>query len=186
MCRFCKCFGRDFNDGERKCKRTTRNKHWNGVFRSDNIRGHMVKQHPIKFAEYTALTKKLGTTSANLREFFKQVTVDAFLGKRSTIIGSKCVFTVNKAIVKVIVQEFMLTTVYGKDDNDNDGKGTLTGDQGMNIFLPQYVVADDGTKVVSCYFVTIHNRLQYNYIVALISSGYLFPQILRVVQENRD
>ena len=114
------------------------------------------------------------------------MTVDAFFGKRSTIIGSKCVFTVNKAIVKVIIQEFMLTTLCGKDDNDNDGKGTLTGDQGMNIFLPQYVVADDGTKVVSCYFVTIHNRLQYDYIVALLSAGLLFRQISRVVQENRD
>ena len=69
-------------------------------------------------------------------------------------------FTVNKAIVKVIVQEFMLTTVYGEDDNYDDGKGPIPGDRGMNMFVPQYVVADDGTKVVSCYFVTIHNRLQ--------------------------
>ena len=60
VCRFCKFFGRDVNDGERKRKCTTRSKHWNGVFCSDNIRGHMVEQHPIKFAEYTALMKQSG------------------------------------------------------------------------------------------------------------------------------
>ena len=86
----------------------------------------------------------------------------------------------------MIVQKFMLTTVYGKDDNDNDGKETLTGDQGMNMFVPQYVVANNGAKVVSCYFVMIHNPLQNDYIVALLSAGLLFCQISRVVQENRD
>ena len=75
--------------------------------------------------------------------------VDAFFEKRSTIIGVKRVFAVDKAIVKVIVQEFMLTTLCGEDDNDNDGKGALTGDHGMNMFLPQYVIANDGAKVVS-------------------------------------
>ena len=56
----------------------------------------------------------------------------------------------------------------------------------MNMFVPQYMVADDGAKVVSCYLVTIHDPLQYDYILAILSAGLLFCQILRVVQENRD
>ena len=56
----------------------------------------------------------------------------------------------------------------------------------MNMFVPQYMVADDGAKVVSCYFVMIHNPLHYDCIVALLSAGLLFRQISRVVQENRD
>ena len=129
---------------------------------------------------------RLGTTSTNLHEFFEHATVDAFFKKRSTIIDSKLVFTVDKAIVKVTVKEFMLPAARGDDDDDDDGEVPIPGDCGMNMFVTQYVVADDGTKVVYCYLVTIHNPLQYNYIVALLSDGLSFRQISRVVQENRD
>ena len=78
----------------------------------------MAKQHPIKYAEYTALTKQSGTTSDNLREFFEQAMVDAFFKKRSTIISGKIVFTVDKAIVEVIVQEFIFPVA--RDDEDDD------------------------------------------------------------------
>ena len=80
----------------------------------------MVEQHPIKFAEYTELTKHLGTTSANLRKFFEQATVDAFFEKRSMIVCVKGVFAVNKSIVEVIVQEFVFPAARGDDDDDND------------------------------------------------------------------
>ena len=148
VCRFCECFGRDGNDGEQKRKHMTRIKHWNDVLCSNNIRSHMVKQHPIKFAEYTALTKQSGTTSANLRKFFEQATVDAFFEKRSTIIGDKLVFVVNKATVEVIVQKFMLPAACGDENNDDDSEGSIPGDRGMNMFVPQYVVAENGVKVV--------------------------------------
>ena len=186
VCRFCECFVQNVNNGERKRKCTTRIKHWNGVFCSENIHGHMVEQNPIKFAEYTALTKQSGTTSANLHKFFEQAKVNVFFKKRYTIIGGKRVFTVNKAIVEVIVQEFMLPAARGDDDDDDDGKGPIPGDRDMNMFVPQYVVADDGAKVMSCYLVTIANPLHYDYIVALLSAGLSFFQISRMVQENRD
>ena len=76
----------------------------------------------------------------------------------------------------------MLPAARGDDDNEGDGKGHISGDRGMDMFVPQYVVADDGAKVVSCYFVTIHNPLQNDYIVALLSAGLLFRHIFRVVQ----
>ena len=146
----------------------------------------MVEQHPINFAEYTAFTKQWVTMSANHCEFFDQATVDAFFEERSTIMGGKLVFTVDKAIVEVIIQEFMLPAARGDDDNEGDGKGHISGDRGMDMLVPQYVVADDGAKVVSCYLVTINNPLQYNYSVALLSSGLSFLQILRVFQDNCD
>ena len=108
------------------------------------------------------MTKQSGTTSANLHEFFKQARVDDFFKKRSTIIGGKRVFTFDKSIVEMIVQEFMLPAARGNDDDDDDGEGPITGDRGMNMFVPQYVVDADGTKVVSCYFVKINNPLQYD------------------------
>ena len=132
------------------------------------------------------MKKQSGTTWANLREFFEQAMVDAFFEKRSTIIGGKHVFTVNKAIVEMIVQYFILPAARGDNDDDNNGKGPISGDCGMNMFVPQYVVSDDGAKVVPCYLVTIHNPLQYDYTMALLSSGLLFRQISLVVQENHD
>lgn len=56
----------------------------------------------------------------------------------------------------------------------------------MNVLVPQYVVADDGIKVASCYNVTIQNPMQFYYILSLLSSGLSFRQISSVVQENRD
>ena len=146
----------------------------------------MVEQHPIKFADYTDLTKQSGTTLSNLRKFFEQATVDAFFEKRSTIIGGKRIFTFNKAIVEVIVQAFMLPAAHGDDADDDDGKGPIPVDSGTSMFVPQYVIAGDGAKVLSCYLVMINNLLQYDYIGALLSAGLSFCQISRVVQENRD
>ena len=80
----------------------------------------------------------------------------------------------------------MLPTARGDDDNNDDGKGLIPGNIGMNIFVAQYVVANNGAKFVSCYLVTIHNPLQYDYIVALLSAGLSFRQISRVVQDNHN
>ena len=95
VCRFCECWCHRDKDGEavngarRKCRRTTKNNHCNFRFRSDNICGHMTKQHPINFVEYAASKSKSGIKSVNLRGFFEQSAVDAFFEKRSTIIGIK-------------------------------------------------------------------------------------------------
>ena len=110
----------------------------------------MVEQHPIKFAEYTALTKQSGTTSANLHKFFEQAKVNVFFKKRYTIIGGKRVFTVNNVIVEVIVQEFMLSAARVDNDDNNDGKRPIPGYRGMDMFVPQYVVAENRAKVMSC------------------------------------
>ena len=73
----------------------------------------------------------------------------------------------------------MLPAARGGYDNDNDGEGSIPGDHGMNMFVPQYVVADDGAKVLLGYFVTIHNPLQYDYMIALLSAGPSFLSDLK-------
>lgn len=69
------------------------------------------------------------------------------------ILGRKRVFTISKAIVKVIVQYLMFPAAYG--DYDDDGEGPPSGDRCMNVLFPQYIVANDGAKVVPFYIVTI-------------------------------
>jgi hypothetical protein len=61
VCRFCECWGRGKTDstivgdeegGRKKRKLTTNYKHFNRIFRSDNMQLHLREQHPIKFKEH--------------------------------------------------------------------------------------------------------------------------------------
>ena len=57
VCRFCKFWGQEGADKEldtsgRKREKNINNQHWKQIFRADNIRGHVMKQHSQKFAEY--------------------------------------------------------------------------------------------------------------------------------------
>lgn len=184
--RFCECWGREVADDEvadgRKQKRTTNNKHLKDVFHSDNIRKHMQEQQPKKFEEYEALRKLASSTPEVLKGFFEQSPIDAFFEKRSTVVGRKSIFTIDKSIVDVIILELLMPAA----PRDDDGGKELRGDRGMDVSEPQYVIEDDGSKVVSCYNVTIVNPLQFDYVVSLLAAGLLFRQISRVILENHD
>ena len=71
-------------------------------------------------------------------------------------------------------------------DDDKDGKGPPFGNAGVNMFVMQYMVINCGAKVVPCYIVTIHNPLQFNYIVSLLISGLTFRHIIGLVQRNHN
>lgn len=58
-----------------------------------------------ELAAYTALTKQPDMAWAKLRAFFEQTTVNAVFEKRSTVVGRKRVFTIDKAIVEVIMND---------------------------------------------------------------------------------
>jgi len=112
VCRFCECWGRENTEDEvadgRKRKRTTNNKHWKDTFRSDNIRKHMNEQHPKKFKDYQELRKQASSTPEILKRFFEQTTVEAYFEKRTTVVGRKRIFTIDKSIVEVIIAGLLL------------------------------------------------------------------------------
>ena len=204
VCRFCECWGReesctnlpvagDDEGGLKKRKLTTNYKHFNGVFRSDNIRLHLKEQHPAKFKEYNLLrSSSSGTTEEIMTAFFAQPTIDAFFEKRSTIVGRRRIVTIDKNIVEVIVAELLLGgTEESAEGEDNEQEQDVAerlkaGDRGMQVFSPHLVTADDGSEIVSCYTVVIANVLQFDYVVALLGAGMSFRMISRVVKENRD
>jgi hypothetical protein len=70
-CRFCERWGRDADEDQlqdgRKRKRTTKTKHWTNVFRSDNVRKHMVEQHSKRWKEYQALRNNRDSTEEDKR-----------------------------------------------------------------------------------------------------------------------
>jgi hypothetical protein len=198
VCRFCECWGREFTDSvgdedgsTRRRKVTTNYKHWTRSFRSDNIRIHLKDQHPIKFKEYKLLRSSPTCSTEELTAFFAQPTLDDFYEKRSTIVGRKRIVTIDKSIVDVIVSELLLGRIENEDEAEDQQQGTNNGglkpgDRGMQVFVPQHVMLDDGSQDVSCYTVEILNVLQFDYVVSLLGAGLSFRQIARVIQENRD
>lgn len=57
--------------------------------------------------------------NVKLREFFEQTTVNAFFRKRATLVRRKRVFTIDKAIVGVIMREFMIPNSNARGDDDS-------------------------------------------------------------------
>ena len=56
LCLFCRSFGREDEDVERKRKRTTNLKYFSYPWRADNFSSHLKLQHPVKWNEYTSLS----------------------------------------------------------------------------------------------------------------------------------
>ena len=159
----------------------------------------MTRQHSQKFAEYKKARKTMDKLPEAFKRFIKESTVNAFFEKRSTIVGKKRIFTIDKNIVKFIVKEILmpLQTVETTGDENGEGdcpcNGVTPGDRGMRVFQPIYMnneensdSDDDASKVVSCYQITLSNILQFNYTVSLLAAGMSFHQILQVVLENCD
>lgn len=75
------------------------------------------------------------------------------------IFWKKRIFTVAKKSVEIIVAE-LLAPYIREESNKEDN--IWVGDRSITIFEPQYHVAEDGSKVMSCYNVTITNSPQFD------------------------
>lgn len=81
----------------------------------------------------------------------------------------------------------MLPAALENDGNDNnDSEGLPPGDRGINIYVPQYSMTDDGSKIFSCFTVTTQHPAQFNYVVSELSVDLSFRKISKVCQESRD
>lgn len=108
-----------------------------------------------------------------MKRSFEPSTVDAFVEKRGTGVGTMRVFTIGKNIVEVIVSELLMLQLEaeedkGDDEPDAEAIGTADvlprGDRDMDIFEPQYETDEDGSKTVSCYKVTENDPLHFHYV----------------------
>jgi hypothetical protein len=183
-CRFCECWGRDADEDKLQDgrKRNTNTKHWTNVFRSDNVRKHMVEQHSKRWKEYQALRNNRDSTEEDLKLFFQQSTVDAFLEKRSTVTGCKRVFTIETSIVDGIVKELLNPP---NSNDEADPSEMPRGDPGVEVFEPAYVIESDGSKTISCYRVTINNALQFDCVVSLLAAGLIPSDISSSTRKSR-
>ena len=121
-----------------------------------------------------------------------------FFDKRSTIVGKKRIFAIDKNVDKVIVKDILMppqtsgATGYENGESNCPCNGVPPGDHGMRVFQSIYVSDeenanrnDDASKVVSCYHVALSNPLQFDYVVSLLAARLSVRQILQVVLENR-
>ena len=67
----------------------------------------------------------MGESPEAFKGFIEQSMVDAFFEKRSTVVGKKRIFTIDKNIVEVIVKEMLMPpkTVKATDDKNGNGEG---------------------------------------------------------------
>lgn len=80
LCLFCKYFGREANDDERKRQLTSHEKFFSTPWRNDNIVSHMKRQHSSKWKEYNLLSKRekasffeLDAMKKNLKKYEEEV-----------------------------------------------------------------------------------------------------------------
>ncbi|CAN8075386.1 unnamed protein product [Agarophyton chilense] len=114
----------------------------------------------------------------------------SFFKKRFTVFGRKTVFAKDEAIVEVIMKEFTIQDSNARCDGDSvsdaEDVGPPLGDRRVDVFVPQYEVAENRARIGSCCTVVIWNRVQFDYAVSLLSAGLSFRQISKVVKDNRD
>lgn len=179
VCRFCESFGRetvdDTSDGSRKRKRTTNKQHWSKSFRPDNIRKHMLEQHPTRWEQYQRLRQAKDEDPSALSTFFSQTVVEAYFEKRSVIDNGKLYLAISKDVVEVVIKEMLF-----------DSSELLAGDIAMSAFVPITQEHADGSTETVSYQVVVKNQVQFDYVVSLIACGLSFRQISLVVKENRD
>lgn len=106
-----------------------------------------------------------------------------FFEKRSTVIGRKPIQIIDNAVNEETVKQSIFPGVHENNGSDvEDHEELPPGDLGMNISVPYYAVAYDGSQVVPCCTATKQNLVQFDNVVSLISVSFSFPQSSKVCQ----
>ncbi|OAE20627.1 hypothetical protein AXG93_154s1010 [Marchantia polymorpha subsp. ruderalis] len=102
--------------------------------------------------------------------FFEQSKLRAFFFKKSEVNGD-VYYSIHKKIVEIIIRDMLF------DENK-----LISGDIAMKAFVP---VTNESEEIIF-YTVHIKNKLQFNYVIELLSTVLSFRQISKVVKSNRE
>jgi hypothetical protein len=175
-CLFCEKFGKEEEEGDdeavesssaRKRRRTDNIKYFKKPWRSDNIASHMKKQHKLKFAEYSALSKEEKKTF--------------FLSNDTTFmplnaVNESILMLVNKSIVETIIGTMLI-------DPDDDDENINNRETALQDFQLQ---EDDDDGNVERYLISFDNALQFRLILSYIAAGLSFRQCVNVCQGTKE
>lgn len=156
---FCRQFGREDEDGERKRKRTTNVKYFSYPWRSDNFTTHLKQQHPMKWKEYTLLSVNDKRSFFVTQESAEVVDMRSFVQpggsmKASIIAKEKFKFTIDADI--------MDTLIFGlRFNNSEEEEKACSVERAKTIALKHFVRhEDDNVYVIEVKKFIIHKLIQ--------------------------
>jgi hypothetical protein len=104
----------------------------------------MVEQHSKRWAEYQAMRNNHELIEDNLKLFFKQSKVDAFIERRSKDIGRKKVFAIDVSIVDGIIKDFFNPTT---SEDEAEHFAAPHGELAMNVFESEFVTCESNGDI---------------------------------------
>ena len=123
ICLFCRQFGREDEEMERKRKRTTNLKYFSHPWRSDNFSSHLKQQHPVKWYKYSSLSVEDKRNFFLKNESAEVVNMRSFVQpegsmKARIIAKQKFKFSIDSDIIEKLIFGLLFDKV--EDDNDED------------------------------------------------------------------
>jgi len=167
-CLFCKRLGRADNDGRTR-KRTTNTKYYEPPFRKENFKRHAEAQHPIEFAEYTALACAQKKTYFDAKKRVQE-SMHRFLNAQQTALA----IPVSKGIVEVVIGDMFFKPELDEDDEEME---PITKVNALKLFHKQ---ADES------YVAKVSNPVMYDLVLQHTSVGLSFRQTAAVIGQHKD
>ena len=123
LCSFCRTFGREDEDIQRKRKKTMNAKYFSYPWRADNFSCHLKQQHPVKWNEYTNLSMEEKEKFFVKNESAEVVNIRSFLQpegsmKARNIAKQKFQFVIDADIIETLI--FGLLFNKSKEEGEED------------------------------------------------------------------
>jgi len=180
VCCMCKYHGRELAPGAvRKRKQTQKFKFWSAPWRTDLMLQHNKQQHPLKWAEYEALSQ------GEKKVFFATlISRNNALYQYFEIDGNVLEFVLSRSIVDIIIGELMFRPddeLAEIEDEDPDiivvsrsAKIAKLCHHAMSLFKANDDVDDDESRA---YKVEIKNVKPFQLAIQFVSAGMSFKQV---------
>lgn len=183
VCLFCRHFGREDEDVERKRKLTLNSKYFVSPWRSDYFNSHLKKQHQTKWKEYEVLSitekqiffQRESAEVVNMRSF---VQPEGSMRARMTAL-QKFRFRIDADIIEKLVGDLLLEDDTVDDDGtgSNDALTTLR----RNAMKPFTRHDEDGV-----YVCDVKSALKMNLVVRSVELGISFHQTSRYYKSFKE
>ncbi len=180
LCLFCRSFGREDEDVERKRKRTTNLKYFSYPWRADNFSSHLNLQHPVKWNEYTSLSVEDKEKFFRKNESAEAVNMRSFVQpegsmKARIIAKQKFKFIIDANIIETLIFGLLF------NNSEEEGEDASFERAKKNAFKSLVRNEEDNTFVIE-----VKSVLKLNMIINFVAVGVSFRQASRLYQSVKE